>query len=57
MHENYEIMRQINQEGFKIWVSCHAKDLKSLSRVVNNFKGKISLAIHPEKDNYPDYIK
>jgi hypothetical protein len=43
MHENYEIMRQIDQEGFQIWVDCHAKDLKSLSRVVNNFRGKISL--------------
>ena len=48
MHENYEIMRQIDQEGFQIWVPCHAKDLKSLSRVVNNFRGKISLEIHPE---------
>ena len=57
MHENYEIMRQIDQEGFQISILCHAKDLKSLIRVVNNSRGKMSLAIHPEQDNYPDYIK
>ena len=48
MHENYEIMRQIDQEGFQILVGCHAKDLKSLSRAVNNFRARISLEIFPE---------
>jgi hypothetical protein len=50
-------MKEIDQEGFQIWVECHAKDLKILSRLVKNFRMKISIEIRPENDSYPDYIK
>jgi hypothetical protein len=36
-------MREIDQEGFTLSVYCLAKDLKTLGKVVKNFKSKISI--------------
>ena len=56
-HKTYETMREIDQEGFTISVYCLAKDLKMLSKVVKNFRSKVSIQISAEADSYPDYIK
>ena len=42
-HKTYELMREIDQEGFTLSVYCLAKDLKTLGKVVKNFKSKISI--------------
>jgi hypothetical protein len=43
MHKTYEIMREIDQEGFTLSVYCLAKDLKTLGKVVKNFRSKVSI--------------